>query len=50
MNSKENQMIHLPLAGTEKRIAITGRDTGCTCDEFAAYVMETCKKLMKTKA
>ena len=24
----------------EKRIAITGRDTGCTCREFADYVME----------
>jgi isocitrate dehydrogenase (NAD+) len=24
----------------EKRIAITGRDTGCTSTEFADYVME----------
>jgi isocitrate dehydrogenase (NAD+) len=32
---------------SEKRIITTGRDTGCTCDEFAAYVMETCKKLTK---
>lgn len=30
---------------SERRISITGRDTGCTCNEFAAYVMETCKKL-----
>lgn len=30
---------------SERRIAITGRDTGCTCDEFAAYVMETCKSI-----
>ena len=30
---------------TERKIAITGRDTGCTCDELAAYVMETCKNL-----
>ena len=30
---------------TERKIAITGRDTGCTCDEFADYVMETCKTL-----
>ena len=25
----------------EKRLAITGRDTGCTGREFAAYIMET---------
>ena len=30
---------------TEKKITITGRDTGCTCNEFADYVMETCKRL-----
>ncbi len=30
---------------SEKRIVITGRDTGCTCDEFASYVMEKCKYL-----
>ena len=30
---------------TERKIVITGRDTGCTCDELAAYVMETCKSL-----
>ena len=29
----------------EKRIAITGRDTGCTCSEFGDYVMETIQKL-----
>ncbi|HBN86089.1 MAG TPA: isocitrate dehydrogenase [Clostridiales bacterium] len=30
---------------SEKRIAITGRDTGCTCREFGDYVMETIQKL-----
>lgn len=30
---------------TEKRLTITGRDTGCTCSEFGDYVMETVKKL-----
>ena len=25
---------------TEKRLVITGRDTGATCEEFAAYVAE----------
>ncbi|MEG1426674.1 MAG: isocitrate/isopropylmalate family dehydrogenase [Oscillospiraceae bacterium] len=30
---------------SEKHFVITGRDTGCTCNEFATYVMETCKKL-----
>lgn len=29
----------------EKKLTITGRDTGATCDEFAAYVMETLKSL-----
>ncbi|MBR4282409.1 MAG: hypothetical protein IKT35_01705, partial [Clostridia bacterium] len=24
---------------TEKKYTITGRDTGCTCEEFADYVM-----------
>ena len=24
----------------DKKLKITGRDTGCTCEEFAAYVME----------
>lgn len=32
---------------TEKKIVITGRDTGCTCGEFAAYVMDTCAMLNK---
>ncbi len=32
---------------TEKKISITGRDTGCTCTEFGDYVMETVKKLAK---
>ncbi len=26
---------------TEKKLTITGRDTGCTCREFGDYVMET---------
>ncbi len=25
----------------DKKLTITGRDTGCTCDEFVQYVMET---------
>jgi isocitrate dehydrogenase (NAD+) len=25
----------------EKKLVVTGRDTGCTCDEFARYVMDT---------
>lgn len=29
----------------EKKIAITGRETGCTCSEFGDYVMETVTKL-----
>ena len=31
----------------EKKISITGRDTGCTCSEFGDYVMETVKSLSK---
>ena len=30
---------------TEKKLTITGRDTGCTCSEFGDYVMETVKIL-----
>ena len=30
---------------TEKKLVITGRDTGCTCEEFGNYVMETLKTL-----
>ena len=30
---------------TEKKISITGRDDGCTCEEFGNYVMETLKSL-----
>lgn len=30
---------------TEKKLVITGRDTGCTCSEFGDYVMETVEKL-----
>ena len=29
----------------EKKLTITGRDTGATCEEFGNYVMETLKKL-----
>ena len=29
----------------EKKLTITGRDTGCTCSEFGDYVMETITKL-----
>ena len=29
----------------EKRISITGRDTGCTCEEFGNYVMDTIQSL-----
>jgi isocitrate dehydrogenase (NAD+) len=29
----------------ERRIAVTGRDTGCTGREFAAYVLETVGRL-----
>jgi len=29
----------------EKKVKITGRDTGATCKEFADYVMETISKI-----
>ena len=29
----------------EKKLTITGRDTGATCEEFGNYVMETLKAL-----
>lgn len=29
----------------EKKLVITGRDTGCTCSQFGDYVMETVKSL-----
>lgn len=29
---------------SEKKLTTTGRDTGCTCEEFGDYVMETIKK------
>lgn len=29
----------------EARMKITGRDTGCTCEEFGNYVMETIEKI-----
>ena len=29
----------------EKKLTFTGRDTGCTCEEFGNYVMETLKTL-----
>ena len=31
----------------EKKLQVTGRDTGCTCSEFGDYVMETVEKLLK---
>jgi len=31
----------------EKKIAVTGRPDGCTCDEFADYVLETAEKIVK---
>ncbi|MCL1988269.1 MAG: isocitrate/isopropylmalate family dehydrogenase [Firmicutes bacterium] len=30
---------------SERKLVITGRDTGCTCNQFADYVMQTCKSL-----
>lgn len=32
---------------SEKKLTVTGRDTGCTCTEFGDYVMETVEKLSK---
>lgn len=29
----------------EKKLVITGRDTGCTCKEFGDYVMETVRRI-----
>lgn len=34
---------------TEKKLTITGRDTGCTCSEFGDYVMETVKNSANNK-
>lgn len=31
----------------EKKLTITGRDTGCTCTEFGDYVMDTVRNLAK---
>ncbi len=31
----------------EKKLTITGRDTGCTCNQFGDYVMETVERLSK---
>lgn len=31
----------------EKKLTITGRDTGCTCSEFGDYMMETVQNLSK---
>lgn len=31
----------------EKKLVITGRDTGCTCEEFGNYVMETVEAMSK---
>lgn len=32
---------------TEKKLTITGRDTGCTCSEFGDYIMETVESISK---
>ena len=48
--TKEGELFTKALdicGNTEKKLVITGRDTGCTCDEFAEYVMETCTGLAK---
>ena len=29
----------------EKRLQVTGRDTGCTCEQFGSYVMQTMQSL-----
>ena len=29
----------------EKKLKVTGRDTGCTCTQFGDYVMETVSRL-----
>ena len=31
---------------TEKKLTITGRDTGCSCEAFGDYVMETVRALV----
>lgn len=31
----------------EKKLTITGRDTGCTCEEFGNYVMDTITEITK---
>ena len=31
----------------EKKLVITGRDTGCTCEEFGNYVMDTITEITK---
>lgn len=31
----------------EKKLTITGRDTGCTCEEFGNYVMDTITQMTK---
>ena len=33
----------------EKKLTITGRDTGCTCKEFGNYVMDTVRSLTEKK-
>ena len=30
---------------TEKALTVSGRDTGCTCNEFGDYVMRTIETL-----
>ena len=31
----------------EKKLTVTGRDTGCTCEEYGDYVMDTINSLVK---
>ena len=49
---KKNRIIYKKLEKaldicmiTEKKLTITGRDDGCTCEDFGNYVMETLKTL-----
>ena len=46
--AKESQRLERALdicSFEEKKLSITGRDTGATCEEFGNYVMDTLKKL-----
>ena len=46
--AKESQRLERALdicSFEEKKLSITGRDTGATCEQFGNYVMDTLKKL-----